>query len=447
MSGAMRPALALALMVGALAAAVLGCGDDPLPPPSESPPTAPATNDPAFQIGDNRAYYLIGNDLTPGQDTLALVVLPPAGTDFIDAWVDGAPGVRLTFSEFLFRLAADIGELPAGPHEVLLAANGSDTAFARLTFIRSHPLYFQFTTDWDFSEPSQATLDWQDELNDRHPGVEITNFVGPYTFTDPAITDARELELVDWLKLQRDEHGDEIALHIHPYCNFVEYAGLTCIIDDSTVYETDASGYTIKVAAYGDTDFRTLLETADELFMERGLGKPTTFRAGGWTATIETLRALAATGYVADTSANNWVRMEEWNRPFSSATLYDWNMEHWLPINDTSQPYYPSDDDILLDGAPHLDILEVPDNAIMVDYVSVEEMVEIFHANWPLDSALLEPTSFMMGYHPSTQFTAEEKQRIDGILDHAERFLAEDGTGPVVFALLRDMPRVWQPAE
>jgi hypothetical protein len=78
----------------------------------------------------------------------------------------------------------------------------------------------------------------------------ITHFWAPYTYTDPAVTPERRDVLDTWIKKQHDEEHDEIALHIHPWCNFVEAAGLTCITDQSTVYATDTSGYTIKLAAY-----------------------------------------------------------------------------------------------------------------------------------------------------------------------------------------------------
>ena len=57
-------------------------------------------------------------------------------------------------------------------------------------------------------------------------------------------------------------------------------------------------------------------------------------------------------------------------------------MAAWAPIGDTSQPYYPNMNDALSPTAPTLSLLEVPDNGIMVDYVSVEEMQDIFAANW-----------------------------------------------------------------
>lgn len=90
-------------------------------------------------------------------------------------------------------------------------------------------------------------------------------------------------------------------------------------------------------------------------------------------------------------------------------------------------------------------ILEVPDNAAMVDYVTVQEMVGIFTANWD-GAPLAGPRVFMMGFHPSTSFTADEYNRVDGILDHADRYLASRHAGPVVYAVLRDLPTVWPAA-
>ncbi len=413
------------------------CGD---PDPSVDPPAAPAENDPEFAFNGLVDWYLIGDDVTPGRDELVVRVTGPAS--YVDMWIDEQPGIRLEPRAGGFERAVDISDLAAGEHRLLFAADSSDTAFAQQTITRTYPMYFQVTTDWDFADPSDVPLDFQDQMHDEHPGLLVTNFVGPYTFTDPTVTDAREGELVDWLEHTRDDFGDEIALHIHPYCNFVEYAGLTCNTDDSLTQSTDNSGYTVRFSAYTEAEQQTMFETADQLFLDAGFDKPTTFRTGAWAATIETLRALEAAGYVADTSAANWEKLEEWSGPLDG-TLYDWNMEHWAPINGTSQPYYPNEDDILSDESPNLGILEVPDNAIMVDYVEIYEMIEIFDANWD-GTALDHPVSFMMGWHPSSQFSAEEQGRIAGILDHADKYLASKGKGPVVYALLRDMPKVWK---
>jgi hypothetical protein len=434
----MRAAPCLAM---ALALAASACGGDP--DPSVDPPAAPSENDPAYTIAGVEAWYLIGDALTPGQDELTLRVQAPAGTGFVDAWLDGAPGERLRAQSDGFYLQRDLADLGPGVHELLFAADGADTAFARVEFRRTHPLYVLATTDWDYSDAGQAAMDFHDDVHAMHPGVKITHFIGPYTFTDPAVSDAREAEIVDWVKRMRDEYGDEIGLHIHPYCNFVEYAGLTCNTTESTVYENDTTGYTIGLWAYDEEAFGTLLRTADTLFEEAGWGKPVTFRAGGWTATIDTLRALADDGFVADTSALNWAKIEEWipGGPGTGYyTLYQWNMEQWSSIGDTSQPYYPNDGDVLSSAGPRLSILEVPDNLAMVDYVSVEEMDTILRANWdgsPLDA----PTTAMMGWHPSMSFSFAS--RVQGFFDLTDQYLASEHKGPVVYALLKDMPLVF----
>lgn len=421
-----------------------GCGGtDGPPPPAMTPPTAPAANDPAFAVTGPRAWHLIGNGLTAGDDQMLIDVVAPAGVEYVDVWVGSHPGIRLApQADGHLRELVDLKDLAPGTHAIVLAADGAATGFAKLTFERSHPLYVVLSTDYDFADPSDQALARMESIHRQHPSLVITHFFSPYTFTDPTVTEERRQVLVDWLKAQRDTHGDELGLHIHPYCNFVEAAGVTCITDQSVQYEAgDVSGYTIKCAAYSEADFTKLLHKADELFMARGLGKPITFRAGAWTASIDTLRALAADGFVADTSALNWAKVEEWKN-IGNKELYRWNMEHWLPITDTSQPYYPNMNDPLVDTAPTLSILQAPDNGAMVDYVGVTEMVDILAHNWD-GTSLLKPTVFSYGFHPSENFSASEQARVDGIAYKFDQALASSDLGPVVYTVLRDLPKAF----
>jgi hypothetical protein len=194
------------------------------------------------------------------------------------------------------------------------------------------------------------------------------------------------------------------------------------------------------VSSYTEDEFATLLMAADTLFVDNGLGKPTSFRAGGWSAEAHTLRALARTGYVADTSAVNWARLEEWEG-LPGTMLYEWNKEHWATIGDTSQPYYPNEDDALSSEAPTLSILQVPDNGALVDYVKGAEMIEIFTANWP-GGALPEPRQLSVGYHPPN-FTTGYKNRMDELFTHVDQFLISADKGPVVYETLSPMAAVW----
>ncbi|MBA3392750.1 MAG: hypothetical protein H0T89_08905 [Deltaproteobacteria bacterium] len=412
--------------------------------PRSEKPSDPGTNDPAFTLRSIKDWYLIGNAATPGQDLMTIFVDAPSGTDTVDVWVADLPPVRLTEQpDGSFGTQVTIATLGVGAHDVLFAADGSTTAFAKHTVRRSAPYYVLVTTDWDFADPGQIAIGYQSQMHADHPELRMTHFVGPYTFTDPAMTAERKQQLVTWLVKQRDTHDDEIGLHIHPYCNFVESAGLACVTDQSTVYAEDTTGYTIKVSAYDRQQFGILLDHANALFEQNGLNRTKTFRAGGWTADLSTLAALADKGFTADTSALNWARIEEW-KDQQSGELYRWNMANWGPIGDTSQPYWVSEQNVLTDTAPRLPILEVPDNGAMIDYVTLEEMNALFDANWN-GEPLATPTTLMMGFHPAPGFTQSEYRRVDGFLDYADLRLANRGLGPVVYITLEDVVAAYAP--
>lgn len=421
-----------------LATLTAGCFDSG---PSPTPPAPPAENDAAFSISGVRGWALIGNTLTPGHDTFEIAVSAPADVAIVDLWLDGAAGVRLDESAGLFRTSVDLTGLAPGEHQLLLAADRSTTAFAAVDFKRSHPLYVVVGTDWDDPDTPDASLALQDQLHVDHAELKLTHFVGPYTFTAPEMTTERIGQLVDWLKHQRDAFGDEIGVHIHPYCNFVDTTAVNCRTEPSCVYDAgDPSGYTVISASYTEQEYTTLLLAANALFESHGLGMPTSFRTGAWTADLGTLRALVNAGYSVDSDAYNWARMEEWIG-VGNGVFYEWVKQHWSSINDTSQPYHPSTADILVAGETALPLLEVPLNGVMADYVTGQEMIEIFTANWPGD-ALVAPVSFAIGYHPPN-FNANYQNRMQQALNHVDQFLASTDAGPVVYSTFRELTSVW----
>ena len=424
---------------------VAACGGTAqLPSGPTEPPAPPATNDPGFALSGLREWYLIGNGATPGDDTLHLHVDAPAGTATIDAWIGDGAGTRLV--ETIgggFDLTADLAALPAGVYPLLLAADGADVAFARVTFQRSAPFYVLVSTDWDFADPGDSMLAIQDTFHAEHPQLQITHFVGPYTFTDPAVTAERQARIASWLLAQQSQHGDEIGLHIHPYCHFVADAGLPCVTDQSTVYATDTTGYTIKLEAYARSQMVTLMNHANDLFAAHGLPRARSFCGGGWTSTLDTVKAAQEAGFTTEASAFNWSRIEEWKN-VGTGELYRWLMAHWAPMNDRSQPYYPRDSDVLADAAPHLAILEVPHNGLTVDYVNSAELEYLFAANWD-GAPLAAPRTLQVGYHPAADFGHGYVVRLDGFLDLVDAHLAVRGAGPVVYttmsALVPAFPR------
>lgn len=420
-----------------ISSSLLGCAD---PDPNPDPPNPPTANDPAFSIIGLQDWYLVPDGAQPGQNQATFIVQAPSDADYVDAYIPGLPPMRMHEQSDGYALDVSIADVPVGLHDILFSANNSSQAFGKATFHRSMPYYVLVTTDYDVSDPSDIAIERMNTLHSNHPGMVITHFWAPYTYTDPVVTPERRAALTTWIKKQRDELHDEIALHIHPYCNFVQTTSVACITDQSTVYATDDTGYTIKLSAYGRADMGTLLQRADQIFNEQGLGSPKTFRAGGWTADANTLLALADNGYVADTSALNWQYIEEWK----GKELYTWNMTHWSQITDTSQPYYPSQTDPQASqpGA-NIPMLEVPDNGVMIDYVSTAQMNAIFDANFDGTTPLTAPKTLMMGFHPSPSFGIAQFTRVDQFLSYADAKLASRGTGPVYYISLRDVVKAF----
>ncbi len=408
-----------------------------------TPPAAPVEDDPAYAVGPLPTWALVGDAVTEGTDALSLRVTPPPDVDGIVAWLDGEEAGVLEPGDGAFELTLDLLDLPTGEHELLLALPGADVAFAAHTFFRSHPLYVYVSVDWDRANTGDGELAWQSGLHVEHPALRLTQFVGPYTFTDPAVDDDREQLLIDWLMDNEADFGDEAGLHIHPRCVFVDTTSVPCRTEPSFVYDEDESGYTVFSNAYTEEEYTTLVAESDALFVGAGFAKPTSYRSGGWIADLMVLRALVANGYLVDTSANNWERMEEWEGQGNGA-LYAWNQENWATIDERSQPYWPSANDILVPGTPEVGILEVPDNGIMADYVETDEIVDMLERNWD-GGALDEPTAFSTGFHNVTQSGPSTiiRSRIEGALDHIDQFLATDDAGPIVYGTVSEAALIW----
>lgn len=423
----------------------VSCGDDATenPPAAVIPrPSDPAANDPAFVVAGAPHYLLAGDDLTPATPSFPLRVTPPAGVSAIDLWIDDGDALPFVKDGNDFVVTADATKLAIGSHTLMLGERNAKNGFYKADFVKGHALYMIVSTDWDFSDVDDKVLAHHEEMHVAHPELKITHLIGPYVFTDPAVPQARRDQIVGWAKALRDTYGDEIGLHIHPYCNFVEAAGLTCLTQPSVADPAgDPTGYTVKLGAYSRAEWNTMFAKADEIWQSVGFGKATSFRAGAWTLETHVAQALVDAGFVVDSSANNWKYMEEW----LGYDIYEFNKTQWAPIGDTSQPYYPTEDSIVPGGSgAEVGLLEVPDNGIMVDYWTIAEMKGIFDANWS-GGALFAPVQVSTGFHPApTQFYSPyEFDRLDAFFTYADQFLASKMDGPVVYIRMPDATKVW----
>ena len=77
-----------------------------------------------------------------------------------------------------------------------------------------------------------------------------------------------------------------------------------------------------------------------------------------------------------------------------------------------------------------------------MDYVTGDEMIEIFNVNWS-GTPLLSPKTFVMGFLP-VSYSLGYHRRIEKVLAHIDSFLASNGEGPVVYESVSRMSRVFK---
>lgn len=407
-------------------------------------PIVPAINDTNFIIKNIRKWYFLPDGYIDSLSHINCAVSHPSRhIDEVDCWIDNDYAGRFSPQD----ISIDLSDYSPDTHTVILALPETDTAFFSDVFFLTAPVYVTVSNDWDAPQTGvdfDQNLTSSETLHAHHPELVMTHFAGPYAFTDPTIPADRKDWLASWLVRMQDDYGDEIGLHIHPYCNFMSVAGVDCVTDSSFRYnETDLSGYTIGCNRYSVEEFTQALHAADSIFLACGLGKPVSFRAGAWTTDLKVMQALENADYTVDASGFNSLR----GSSLSQYVLYTWLVANWNSISDTSQPYYPSTSDINIQAFPCFDVLEAPDNGILIDYIDIASMVEVFESIWN-GALIIEPRHFSIGYHPDSYDAYEiGDRRLSGILNYLDELLAASDKGPVVYIRMKDLPLVWKKPE
>ncbi len=445
------PAIPFLLLASALA---LGCATPPAAtdaatpardaaPVDAAPRTAPKEPaegaDAAYQITARR-WLMAGDALTPRDTTFAVSVVAPTGVRTIRAWLDGVDAGPLTRDASGTFRATIAAPSAVGEHRVLFAADDASTAFAARAVTVSAALYAVVSVDWDSSNPPQANLTWMERLRTEHPRLRYSQFVGPYVFTDPATTAARKAELVAWITRQR-ALGDELGVHIHPRCSFVDTTSVRCKSTPSySMPDGDPTGYTVNFSSYTADEQATLLRAAAERMVQNGFARPTSFRAGGWTAQLSTMEALERAGYLVESSA---FPPENIQASWGAYELGRWNLRNWAGITATSQPYHPSRTHLVsAEPPPTSPVLEVPDNGCLVDYMLGSVMIRVLRDNWPDGGPLARPTVYQVGLHPES-FASGYHARLHTALTEVDRHLYAADEGPIVYARLTELAPIW----
>jgi len=298
--------------------------------------------------------------------------------------------------------------------------DGSDRVVASSKFFLSQPIYVVWTLDFEGDAASNETLDNTYAIN-RTYFAPMTIMWNPRVWTTTEVSRERADVMRQWTMNVAAAGNAEIALHIHAWTDFVRAAGVTPRTAPSWAGRGD--GYDVPLTAFDESETKRLIDHAVRLMTDHGMPKPTSFRAGGLFANAANLRAVAAAGFTADTSATP-------AGPFGSLTL------PWTLPKD-AQPYRPSRTDA--NAAGDLPMLEVPNNAgntYGLTSFSIQRVINDDLAMLPpvgTPSAVRRALTFVS--HPAT-IDAPERAAIEKLFQALEPYRWDRDKGPLRFVTI-----------
>ncbi len=418
------------------------------PAPSRPPTAAPATaraspsagpaglaSAPFARFGPVRRWYTVPDGATREDVTVAVTFPdsdPTAGSPRLRLRSNGrvAPLERSDLGVAFWRGTLPLDGVTPGEQEldaIVKLRDGTDAAVATTRLLVSQPEYVVWTLDFEGDEASDETMANTAQVADglRVPMVVMWN---PRAWTSSAVSPARADAMLAWTK-GRAAKGDEVALHVHMWLDYVRAAGVTPRTLPNWASRLD--GYDVPITAYGEEDQRALIAYGLRLMSEHGLSPVTSFRAGGDLGDAATVRALVANGITADCTAV----------PAGTFGSLRWP---WTLAPD-AQPYHPSRDDANTPG--DLPLLEAPTNGGNTYAYNAASIAPIVRADLAI---LAKPgevatarRAITIVSHPGT-IDAAERGAIESLLHAFDRLRYDADAGPVRFVTLRQLARAWR---
>lgn len=255
------------------------------------------------------------------------------------------------------------------------APAAADTGTSEDDLTKRGKIRLLVTVDWEGRDLTESNLRAIENLRERFPQVKLVQFLNAAYFTKPGANAGDVTARIERALRPGDEHG----LHIHGWKRLFEAAGVPfrttptfwgTTIDARSYTCSSDCGHEVAINAYTTDELRKVVRFSLDTLEANGFGRAKSFRAGGWVASENVRDAIAAEGLGWDHS--------EVPTPFlqpklGTLPLYGWLGDIWPDAVPTSQPHGVD----VAEGA----LVEVPDNGAMADYVSTEQMVDVFEQN------------------------------------------------------------------
>lgn len=318
--------------------------------------------------------------------------------------------------------------------DVLLNVRGQGYLVAGTgTFLLSQPEYVVWTLDFEGDASGDAELANTAAIADGLK-IPMSVFWNPRVWTTDQVSSERQDAMLAWTK-GRQAKGDEIALHLHMWVDYVLAAGVGHVAPGARTAPSWAGrgdGYDVPITAYSEPEQKTLIDFGVKLMTDHGLPKPTSFRAGGDMGDAATLRAVAASGFTADCTA------VARDYPPIGRIPYPWT----LPTG--AQPYQPSKTDANAPG--DLPLIEAPTIGGNTYGFTVQSIQPQIKSNLglfaPAGAVATERKAITAVSHPGTIVPAE-RAAIEALLGAFGALRYDTDSGPVRFVTLAELAKAY----
>ncbi len=328
----------------------------------------------------------------------------------------------------------NLGQLPTGSQGVFLVVqhNGQFYRGPTVYSMVSAPVFVAWTIDWDDKSILDSYLTSINKIANQFQ-IPLTQFFNPRIYIDTTLSSLRRGQITNWVKARELINHDELALHLHMYTDLVQAAGVTPHNDPHWGNGTD--GYGALTTNYSAAEMTKILKWSMDELASNGLPKPTGFRAGGWYADLDTLKALNDSGFAYDSSGRETYAFPP-DQP-EAAQPGPWHLDH------TTQPYQPSTTNQNSPApAPNFNLWEMPDNGNDSYWFSADDLISRFYANYTPGEILTQAKLVTYLSHPDW-FDTDQPKLIKLFLE-TDKFSYAKDKGPLVYTTMSNALKEWQ---
>ena len=339
--------------------------------------------------------------------------------------------LNVPLSVTAYRANIDVTGLAAGSYgvEIVERVGAGEAVVGTAAFVLSQPEYVVWTLDFEGDASGDPELANTAAIADGLK-IPMSVFWNPRAWTSSQVSTERREAMLRWTN-DRQTKGDEVAMHLHMWTDYVEAAGVSARTAPSWAGRGD--GYDVPMTAYSEAEQKALVDFGVKLMADHGLPRPTSFRAGGDIGDAATLRAIASAGFTADCTA------VARDYPSIGRIPSPWN----LPVG--AQPYRPSATDANASGI--LPLLEAPTIGGNTYGFTAQTIQPQIRANLgllaPAGSVATDRRVITVVSHPGTIVPAE-RAAIEALLGAFGPLRFDADTGPLRFVTLAQLTQVYR---